>query len=535
MTQSFFYTPRQGRPSVAALIGCALIPTACFGPSSGTTGTEGVEVYCQNDPYQGEDDGVDESAGEGDEGGGGGGGDGGNYWWVQCPGPGYDCESDDVVCYNQGGYEMAFCKRYSFADVSSTFPGVPICVGEDIPAPVDIDADWVNGGYPSIESEIRDACSAKCLTANVVNENTWSTQQPELEPRCDADNWATPHTGNWEANDTPNCRAFVRSNIADPYGSAVDWSQAGGTEIPLSLGCDLTDECADQFYPHVRAHVVAAGSAEVIEPESRSARYLGVDDGDGELAIDMPGTGAGIDDAEPLHGFAEYSTSDCGQAVCPFFLANLGAYNNRDAWDIEIETGMGRLNKTITNVQIDLLQSTLGMHNVSLGKVAFAPGALRLQVEATVSSCAGCSTFGNGTQTVLLENQEYVFADYDAGSLTVVHTFPVQSGSATLRIGVDVSEYPPQAAHDLGTTESCDHTDGLVLNSSRSLSTDPDDDVVEEVWWVDGLPCVHGCVVPLGSHVVAIEARDSRGAVDRSADASVHVGVGTACRSLSAG
>lgn len=160
---------------------------------------------------------------------------------------------------------------------------------------------------------------------------------------------------------------------------------------------------------------------------------------------------------------------------------------------------------------------------MALSKVAFAPGALRLPVELTIG-CQDCDTTGNGTFVAIIENEDYVFADYDDGALALEHTFDLQSsGSGTLVLQVVPGEFPPMAVHDLGTVEACDDPGGLVLDAARSFSTDPDSDVAFEMWWVDGVPLGHGAVVPLGQHTVSLEVHDSRGAVHRSADHDVTV------------
>jgi hypothetical protein len=348
-------------------------------------------------------------------------------------------------------------------------------------------------------------------------------------PECDDAKWNPISTGAWEPPNEPNCGVVAQLNIEDPDGIDIDWSLVGGSPTPIPLDCELTDGCTERFYPHVRAHVITPGEAAVIDPETRTAHYLASDDGNGEFEIDMSGAGAGIDDTEPLYGIAEYTALDCGEDVCPFFLANLGAYNTSETWDIRVDTALGRLEKEISDVQFDLIQSTLGVHNTTLDKVAFAPGALRLRVEFTVASCGLCSTFGNGTHVAIVENQDYVFADYDDGSLIVEHTFQLQSGEATLSIAVDPIEFPPEAIHDLAATEACDDPDGLVLDAMRSFSADADNDIDFEMWWVDGEPCVHGCVMPRGNHEVSLEVHDSRGAVHRTPDEWVFVDAGPAC------
>jgi hypothetical protein len=241
---------------------------------------------------------------------------------------------------------------------------------------------------------------------------------------------------------------------------------------------------------------------------------------------------------QPLFGIAEYTTIDCKQMtgapsdVCPFYLANLSAYNTSSPWNIRVVMVSGPpRNKEISNVQIDLLQSTFGIHHKGLGKVAFAPGALRLRVEFEVD---GSQSLGNGTHIHVVENDDYVFADYDDGDLDLTHEFILQNGTATLSVSVVADEHPPTAAHDLGSVERCDVLQtsplgGLLLDEARSLSTDPYDDIVTEFWWVDGVPCTHGCVVPLGSHAVALEVHDARGAVHRTPTHWIYVEAAPAC------
>lgn len=189
-----------------------------------------------------------------------------------------------------------------------------------------------------------------------------------------------------------------------------------------------------------------------------------------------------------------------------------------------MQTPIGSMPKLISDVQIDLLQSTLGVQNMALDVVAFAPGALRMRAQFTVSSCSSCDNTGDGVHAFIVENDNYVFAAYDNGALTIEHEFSMQTGgTATLTIAVVPNEYPPTAIHDLQATELADDKKGLIIDEAHSLSSDPDDDISIEFWWVDGVAVDHGGVIPPGSHTVSIEARDARGAVHRTADQWVYV------------
>ena len=462
-----------------------------------------------------------------DETGGGGGDawdglDDGDYnFWRSSSNPTIKCKGGER--YN--GDLEPYCEIYSESEV---FQGaIKRCIGPGsqpsgfdpyAPGAGDDWDGWSEEGYPAIDNFVKDLCSTQC-----------GTHQAGLGVNCQDANWTDVRTAsNWDPSEGNNCNTIANLNLDDPDGSEIAWELVGGTASPLVLSCDLDGDCTSEFYPNVAPWTLAPDAADFITPETRHAHYLGVEASGSELELDMKG---GYDDTNPLFGIAEYTAVDCGDAVCPFFLANLSAYNTTDTWDIGVPTLIATLEKGVSNIQVDLLQSTLGVQNMALGYVAFAPGSLRFRAQFTVSSDPGYSSYGNGTHAFLVENEEYVFAQYDDGELTISHTFGLPSGTnATLTVTVTPDEEPPVAEHDLSTSEVCDDLAGLVLDASRSLSSDPDNDIEMEVWWVNGSPAAHGTVLPYGaSHLVSLEVRDERGAVHRTADQWVAVTVGPRC------
>lgn len=482
----------------------------------------------------------------------GGGGDDGadanrNYWWENVPiSTGQCLVGEEIHCLDgSAGTTNCYCKKYSKPAHQGDM-GV-VCVGEGNPGdgahPWN---DWLSkvigggdtggtggggapGHYPIADADIRDWCSNECLGSNQIG---------APDPRCDDARWNGHHTFDWHtgANDL-NCKMPVALNQDDPDGSDVPWSLVGGPSTPVPLHCNLDDgSCSDLFYPSVAAFVLYAGSADLIEPETRRADYLGVDvSPDTELTLSPQW---GPSDTQPLAGMAEYSTIDCldpagGPAdVCPFFLANLSASNVTTSWEVAVETTEGTYTKEIKNVHIDLLQSTLGIHHEGLNQVAFAPGALQMRVAYEID---GSESIGNGTHVSVVENDGYVFAEYRSGGwMHLSTTFRFQSGSAELTVAVEPGEHPPVASHDLTAVEECDVLEtsppgGLLLDENRSLSSDQDFDIAREIWWVDGEPCAHGCIVPIGSHSVSLEVHDERGAVRRTPDLAVEVTYGPVC------
>lgn len=493
------------RETSALLLGVLIGGTGCNvgpGDEDGGTDSNGVSVRCING-----------NAPMADDSGGGDGDDGEpNFWWVSDNSIGAECPNVEGPC---------FLRIYDHVD---------ICINDGVPEGLEVDVfnDWNAGNYPpSAEAVMRTKCSEEC------SKRGWDQPHPALPARvCEDENWTAVVTQiGWTPAKMYNCTLPLQMNSGDIDGSSIPWNLVGGSSSPLPLDCDLDGDCIDYFYPSIAAHIIAPGTADIIAPHTRGA-HLFAAEGSGsqlELEVDMSGAGPGVDDTEPLYGMAEYTWTECGQSVCPFYLANLSAYNTTDTWDIRIEVGEDRIDKEISNVQIDLIQSTLGVQNMALSKIAFAPGALRLRVELTID-CQNCDTAGNGTHVAIIENDDYVFAEYDDGTLTLEHTFDIQSsGSATLTVEVVPGEFPPTAVHDLGTTEACDDPDGLVLDALRSFSTDPDSDVDFEIWWVDGVPHGHGVVVPVGQHTVALEVHDSRGAVHVSANHHVNVVASAPC------
>jgi hypothetical protein len=471
------------------------------------TENNGVLLYCENDYI--ESAGLDDTGGDD--------GEEPNWVWVKIPQPQLPLPSN-VVCTDPAPPNNVL-PCYAKMNQRET-----ICYTQE-EYELNPNSAWQDGTFPTLDEELRADCSAKCLSHSYAFTDQEVMDNPEFVAQCEDENWSSLHTHEWEPFDAFNCNSKDWLNLGDPDGSLIPWPHE--PLDPPALECSLIDDCTSWFRPDVAYFVLPPGISSVIEPETRGAHYLGVEGSGSQLAIDMPGTGIGFDDTEPLFGLAEYTALSCGEDACPFYLASLSAFNATDTWGLAIETVSGLERKSISDVEIDLIQSTLGVHDMSTSTVAFAPGSLRLRVTLTIAG--GTTSLGNGTHVALIANDDYVFAEYSAGGLDFEHVFAVQGGTATLTISVEPEEHPPEAEHDLGATEECDHIEGLVLDETRSFSSDPDADIEWERWWVDGEPCGHDCVVPFGSHAISIEATDARGAVNKTADEWVYVDYGSLC------
>src|SRR5690606_7054236 len=148
--------------------------------------------------------------------------------------------------------------------------------------------------------------------------------QPALANECEDMSWTGHQTyTSWIPDHGYNCVVTMMLNADDPDGSQVPWDLVGGPSTPVPLYCDLDDDRAALFYPGVAEFILPPGTADIIDPETRLAHYLGVEGTGSELTL-TPAWGS--PDTEPLFGMAEYTAIGCqgptgGPAdVCPFYL-----------------------------------------------------------------------------------------------------------------------------------------------------------------------------------------------------------------------
>ncbi len=282
---------------------------------------------------------------------------------------------------------------------------------------------------------------------------------------------------------------------------------------------------------------VSGGAFDFIAPDTRGASFHSITGDLGtSIALDMnSGSGAGYDDENSLKGHAEYSPSNCGDSTCPFYLAEFEASNGTDEWAIYLDAfSVVSEHKEISNVHIEMLQSTLAVWRPSTGRIAFPAGSLVFQVDFELSSntCTdACSHFGDGTYSRRLVNPDVVFGTFDPldGSLTLDYRFPIIGGEASLAIELTADGHPPEAAINLGAERHCNHADGYELTIGEDDSTDSDADLDYTVWYVDGVVHPSGYVIPLGHHTIDLLAVDERGAYDFAESQTLEVMQGPAC------
>lgn len=373
--------------------------------------------------------------------------------------------------------------------------------------------------YPDWDDEIRAICSLKCESLDKAGEYN-----------CGEQGWtghfAAPPAG-WTPDDGLNCVSSLfeeqlnSSIIADPYATQIDWGN-GTAPLNYILGCSLAEDCGDAFDADVDEWAlafVAGGSLGLIAANTRMADYHSTSTTI-SLSMNMAsGSGPGYDDAHDLSGHVEYSAADCGDDICPFYLAAFEASNTTDDWDIRLTVpGVIDEPKTINNVHVEALQSTFAVWRPATGQVAFLEDTLVLQANFEVdSSCSTCTGIGDGEwEYYPISNPSVVFGTYDSvdHSLQLTLEFGLPGGIGELASDFAVAESPPTAAINLFGSAGCNHVDGFELGLEAISSTDPDNDIDGHMWIIDGVPSPIGTVVAVGNHTIDLLTVDDRGAHD---------------------
>lgn len=73
---------------------------------------------------------------------------------------------------------------------------------------------------------------------------------------------------------------------------------------------------------------------------------------------------------------------------------------------------------------------------------------------------------------------------------------------------------PPVADHGLSRKVEAPYGPGLPISSLTDDSWDPDGDINEKIWFVDGRERSMGDIIPAGMHTIGLRVIDGRGALD---------------------
>jgi hypothetical protein len=129
-----------------------------------------------------------------------------------------------------------------------------------------------------------------------------------------------------------------------------------------------------------------------------------------------------------LGGAFEYSTIECGEVACPFYLGGLDLEQTDSAWRLSVDLGaLGHLDKSVSGLRVQLGKPTLGIA-LADGQVAFPAGSLLLRIDAQLKGSSD-ALLENGSETFWLRNPTAVVGRLVDGSLDLQMEVPTTFGS----------------------------------------------------------------------------------------------------------
>ena len=299
-----------------------------------------------------------------------------------------------------------------------------------------------------------------------------------------------------------------------PPGAPAVWP---GTDEVVSLDCDDFSACAAQFDAPIGEGLYYDDTAEFWGPDRGFADYLATTSAMSsqlEITILNP-EGAPSSDSYNVDGRIEYSAPDCGEAECPFYLANLTVSNMEDTWELYSENiGSESAEVHISGLSVQLRRPTLGVWKPSTNQVYM--GAERIDIYVLVTHQIGDGSPVEGGY--LITNGAAIFGELDGeGGIAILNV--VADDGSNVKLEADlvydtlVGE-PPTADQGMGSIVVAPNTLGLPVSHLADASSDPDDDIDSKLWFVDGVVRTVPYVIPPGSHEFALRVIDQRGATD---------------------
>jgi hypothetical protein len=379
-------------------------------------------------------------------------------------------------------------------------------------------AEWINDAEDL--NFLRTACEEKCkqLTWDPDNSkcspydgNIWQIENYNGDPTPDPlmeihDPW---HLHCWASGATLAPSPW--ETLVIPAGASIAWP---GTSEYVTLDCENFDTCATHFYAPIGEGLYYDDTAEFWGADMGFADYLATTSATSsrlELRISNS-EGAPSSDMQDVDGRIEYSAPDCGKTKCPFYLANFTVSNMEDTWGLYSEDIGADI--YINNITVQLRRPTLGVWKPSTNQIYVGPERMDIYVWVT-HQIGGESPVEGG---YLVTNADAIFGEIDPGGGIQILDLVAGDGSnveleADLRYDTLAGE-PPIADHGMENAVMAPSVDGLPVSSLTDASSDPDDDIEEKIWFVDGVERVSSYVIPPGSHTFALRVIDERGATD---------------------
>jgi hypothetical protein len=315
-----------------------------------------------------------------------------------------------------------------------------------------------------------------------------------------------------------NCHAeaadlapFPWNTVVIPPGEPIVWP---GTNEYVTLGCADFKTCTTHFDAAISTGLYYDDTAALWGPNKGFADYLATTSTASsqlELNISNPGD-TSSSDMHDVDGRIEYSAPDCGETECPFYLANFALSNMEDTWKLYSEDIGAEV--FITDITVQLRRPTLGVWKPSTNQIYV--GAERMDIYVFVTHQIGAEAPVEGGY--LVTNAEAIFGEIDPGGGIRILDL-VAGDESTLELEADLVYdalvgQPPTADHGMDDTVVAPSADGLPVSDLTDASSDPDNDIEEKLWFVDGVERMFPYVIPPGRHTFALRVIDERGATD---------------------
>lgn len=381
--------------------------------------------------------------------------------------------------------------------------------------------EWVNDTEDL--DFLRTLCVEQCKIA------TWDEANSKCDPYNDAANEFNWEIENHLGQPTPDPLMAIaepwRLTCASPSAllASAPWKTAvvpagapawPGTHDIVSVACGDFGDCADLFTARIGEVLYYDDSVALWGVDMGYADYLAMTSTASsrlEIKILNPG-GTLSSDTHDVNGRMEYSTSDCGQTECPFYLANLTLTNMEDTWELYSESLSTDI--YISGISIQLRRPTLGVWNTSTNQVYV--GKERFDIFVHVTHQVGREPPVDGGY--LITNVDGIFGEILEGGGIEIRNLVAGDGTdvefeADIVYDTLVGE-PPTADSGLGSAIIAPSGAGLPLFSLADASSDPDGDIDARIWFVDGIARTGDYVIPIGTHEISLRVIDSRGATD---------------------
>lgn len=300
------------------------------------------------------------------------------------PTGGVDGTPMHFICHNDSNYQV------NAAGGSVYFPLMHTCVEIE-------GADWMS---EENMTKILDGCSNSCQTSiggwknHCVNEGWKSVELTDVE--CNPDDYNAE------------------------YGGGILWLD-GVQSVDRQVKCDLRTTCGEAF----GATISEMLRTDALLPDERPPS--GAQNGS-ELELRL---GYGQGKPLQLDGTIEYSTVQCGESACPFYLGDATFIQAADDWRMLLDLGdMGGLDKQVANVYMRLARPALGI-SLRDGQVAFPADTLTFRVEVEVAGRVH-PLVENGTHTFWVRNPVPLLGRLHDGSFELATDVPTGFGVARL-------------------------------------------------------------------------------------------------------